>query len=86
MQEKFHLDPGAIWQLRGLARAGYDGYRHANRVIGKVVKAVNDDKPIWSHSRFVVTCVMNAWTDLNAERANNRDEVNVVQRLGLADN
>ena len=83
MQEKFHLDPGAIWQLRRLARAGYDGYRHANMVIGKVVKAVNDDKPIWDHSKFVVTCVTNAWKDIRAEMANNRDEVYVVQRLDL---
>ena len=86
MQEKFHLDPGAIGQLRRLAQAGYDGYRLANRVIGKAVKAVNDDKPIWSHSKYVVTCVTNAWTDLRAERENNPDEVYVVQRLGLTDN
>ena len=83
MQEKFHFDPRAIGQLRGLAQAGYDGYRLANMLIGKLVKAVNDDKAIWSRSAFINTCVTNAWVDLWAEREKDPDGVYIVQRLVL---
>jgi hypothetical protein len=84
LHEKFNVDYRAIGQLRELAEAGYDGYRQANMLIGKLVKAVNDDKAIGSRSAFMNKCVKNAWIDLWEERTNVDPEgVYIANRIVL---
>ena len=70
MHEKFNVDYRAIGQLRELAEAGYDGYRQANMLIGKLLKAVNDDTAIGNRSAFIVTGVRNAWPIVHRALAN----------------
>ena len=61
MQEKFHADDGCIKKLRELAQSGFLGYQQANMLIGKLLKAVNDDTAVRSRSAFIVAGVRNAW-------------------------
>ena len=74
MHEKFNVDYRAIMQLRELAEEGIAGYRQANRLIGKLLKAVNDDTAIVNRSAYIETGVRNAWVIVRQERANNRIE------------
>ena len=58
MIEKLGLDDMAITKLRQLAAMDRAGYMHANSIIGKCFKKMNDytvDFP--NPARFVVSCV-----------------------------
>ena len=50
---KFHIDPPAIQQLRDLVALRREGYMHANGIIGKLIKKVNDYVPLRNPSAFV---------------------------------
>ena len=88
MQEKFQVDGAGISRLRELAESGVVGYREANRLIGKLLKAVNDDTAIGNRSAFIMSGVKNAWVIVRQERANNGAEpiilVNRSMHQGLA--
>jgi len=84
LQEKFNVDGRAIIQLRGLAEPGIVSYRQANMLIGKLLKAVNDDTAIGSRSAFVVTGVRNAWIDVRQAMVNvDPEPVYIVNRIVL---
>jgi hypothetical protein len=70
LQEKFQVDGAGINRLRELAESGVVGYRQANRLIGKLLKAVNDDTAVRSRSAFIVTGVRNAWPIVHRALAN----------------
>ena len=66
LQAQFHCDPKSLRDLEGLACHSKLGYQHANMLIGKLIKAVNDDTKIKNRSAYLSTGVRNAWVIVDA--------------------
>ena len=57
----YELDDRALTKLRDLAAMQRQGYMHANNIIGKLIKKLNDYRvPFINTSAFVVRSVRNA--------------------------
>ena len=65
----FDIDPPAIQKLRDLAAMRREGYMHANGIIGKLVKKVNDWIPFANPSAFVTACVKAAHRTIQDKRS-----------------
>ena len=53
LRDQWEVDPRGIQQLRDLAAQHREGYMHANAIIGKLIKEVNDNVPVHNPSAFV---------------------------------
>ena len=59
--DDYGLDDRALKKLRDLAAKQRQGYMHANSIIGKLIKKMNDYRvPFINTSAFVVASVKNA--------------------------
>jgi len=54
---QYNVDARGIYLLRDLAAQHREGYMHANAIIGKLIKKVNDYVPLRNPSAFVSTSV-----------------------------
>ena len=61
MVREFRLDHHSITKLRELAAMHRAGYMHANSIIGKLIKQINDYRVAFPNpSAFVMSSVRNA--------------------------
>ena len=65
LQTRWGLDNEAAGKLDGLSRVDRKGYMHANAIIGKLLKKVNDDRPLRSASAFVTVSVRRAYEHMD---------------------
>ena len=68
MQNQFGLDDRCIARLRELAQYEPFGYEEANMVMGKLVKAVNDNNKHLNRSAFAHTCIKSAWENVHEKK------------------
>ena len=68
LHDQFHCDDQCLVKLQRLSWDSVLGYQPANMLIGKLLKAVNDDTPIGNRSAFIETGVKHAWIIVVAAR------------------